>query len=326
MAKKKKFVVNYKVPTQKERRAAKAARKKETAKEEKKFKKTTEVVPRVRKPKRQVKPGLDKNRLVKPLAEQTPKQRSTAIYREEEEAQSKEGARPAPVLTDVDIDSKRPSTAGLRAPKKGELKRGKTSVRLRGKKVQEPKTKVDSPYRKPPSVRRNPVTGKAESISAVKEGAKVTSLPEAGPAEMTEPTPGPRVPLDIQKGGIKQALWKDDKGVTRRLKGFAVPAEHVSKKAWEAMGHLDSMRLHQVGSTEHNKHTINFSNAHEEVRSMSSDVHTILGMAYKVASQPKYAEQDKHLNLIKDALSERISIGRAMEKRREESQQRSQGK
>lgn len=280
--------------------------------------------------KRLVKPGVDKKTgIVKPLAKMGRAQRESELIRTEQEETS-ETAAPKQQLKKTRLESKRPSTAGIRAPKRGELKRGKTSIRVKPTKVQDPKTGVVSPYRKPPTVRRNPVTGKAEKITAP-TGPKTELTPSTTAAtseqlsNIREETlsqepkgPGSRAPMEIPKGGLRERSWIDPKTgkASRKLKGFGIPAEHMSTLAWKAMGHLDGLMSHKEGSAEHSQHYLDFHNTHEEVRPHSKDVYTILAMAHKVATAPKYPQQTSHLNMVKDALSERISIGRAMERER----------
>lgn len=213
--------------------------------------------------------------------------------------------------------------AEVREPTNPELRKGKTAVstkpkRQRKKKASGPKTyKVGQAAKLGGKLVR--VTD--ENVEDVNKESRTTILPVAGPEVMLGQQGGPRVPLEQPKGGTQPRLFvKKDapvgKGVERKLRGFGVPAHQVEKKAWQAMGHLDTMRNHQPGSKEYEQNYLWFHRAHEAVRPMSKDVHDILSFAHKIYTTPKYAEQDHHINLIKDALSERISIGRAMEKRR----------
>lgn len=159
-----------------------------------------------------------------------------------------------------------------------------------------------------------------ENLQQVSEERRRTSLPTAGPEIMTPESPGPRVPLEAPQGGLREKTWFDKKAKEskRRLRGFGAPAQQVSDTAWKAMGHLDAMANHQPGSREHNDQYLGFHKAHEASRGMSSEVYDILAFAHKIATAPKYPDQAKHLNMVKDALSERISQGRAMEARRRE--------
>lgn len=236
----------------------------------------------------------------------------------------------------------RPSSEGLRAPTNPELRRGVTAVP-----ISKPKRKKSPRTRTKTGKKIDPKTGKIalpkvgqigkvggevvrvtpENVQQVHEERVRTTLPEAGPEVMRPQSPGPRVPLEAPEGGLREKVWIDSKTgkPSRKLRGFGVPAEQVHAKAWEAMGHLDSMMNHQPGSPEHTKHREAFVKAHGDLHPMSSDAHQILSMAAIVASRPKYPQQTSHLNKIKDALSERISIGRAMEKRRAAAQRGNRG-
>lgn len=230
------------------------------------------------------------------------------------------------------------STPSIRPPKNSELRRGITAVP-----VNKPKRKKSPRTITKTGKKLDPKTGKIavpkvgqigkvggevvrvtpDNVQQVHEERVRTVLPEAGPEVMTPRTPGPRVPLEVPQGGLSESKWVDRKTgkVSRKLRGFGVPAEHVHAKAWEAMGHLDSMLNHQPGSPEHSKHRDSFLKSRSELHPMSSDVHEIVTMAGVVAQRPKYPQQTSHLNQIKDALSERISIGRAMERRRGKAQE-----
>lgn len=234
------------------------------------------------------------------------------------------------------------STPSIRPPKNSELRRGITAVP-----VNKPKRKKSPRTRTKTGKKLDPTTGKIatpkvgqigkiggevvrvtpENVQQVHEERVRTTLPEAGPEVMRPQSPGPRVPLEAPEGGLREKVWIDSKTgkPSRKLRGFGVPAEQVHAKAWEAMGHLDSMMNHQPGSPEHTKHREAFVKAHGDLHPMSSDAHQILSMAAIVASRPKYPQQTSHLNKIKDALSERISIGRAMEKRRAAAQRGNRG-
>ena len=231
------------------------------------------------------------------------------------EGPGKLGKRKLPPIT----TRKKLQEAGIREPKRGELERGIAAVKLPKKRKRSTKSSVKT-YKPGQAAKLDGqvVRVSPENVEEVNKQARTKVLPIAGVEQMTQPSMGPRVPLNIPKGGLKESTYFGKGGSQRRLRGFATSADKVSFKAWEAMGHLDNMMLHQPGSAEHNKSTMNFSRVHREVFPLSRDVHTILGMGFKVVNQEKYPQQTKHLNLIKDALSERISLGRAMEKRRSE--------
>lgn len=220
---------------------------------------------------------------------------------------------PTPVLKDTYLNEKKPGRKGLRPPKRGEIKRGITSVSTEPKKPRK---------RKPtPLVVRDPNTGRA----AKKPPVEPVTLPEAGPSEMVPRTPGPRVPLEQPRGGVQPQLIvkrpsQASKGnrVERKLRGFGIPAQQVSDTAWKAMGHLDAMGNHQPGSEGHRQNLEAFDSLHATLHGPAREVHGILHTARMVALKPDYPNKQKHLNMAKDALSETISMGRMMEKRKQE--------
>lgn len=227
--------------------------------------------------------------------------------------------QPKQLLKKTGLRSKLPSTQGIRAPKSGELRRGKTSIRVKKKAAPKDPT-VEAPWRQKPTVRRNPVTGKAERIKPKK--TTVTSLPAASAEDLGQIKIGPRAPLEMPRGGLKpQEIVKPNaprgKQVERKLRGFASPVKVAAPKIWEAMSHIDALQNHQPGSPEHTKHAEAFNSMMPEVvKHTHSGVETILHGVRKIAFEG--GNNQKHLNMAKDALTETISIARAMERRRSE--------
>ena len=269
----------------------------------------------------------DESGVQKPLVELNKQQRSKAL----EGSKSVKAVKPRRKVAEreeTEQPPKRVATrvalqkAELREPTNPELRRGIKAVSTKPKRSRKKKASGPKTYKVGQAAKLGGklVRVTAENIEDVNKEVRTTQLPIAGPDVML-PRAGARVPLEQPKGGVQPRLFvKEDapvgKGVERKLKGFGVPAHQVEKKAWQAIGHLDTMRNHQPGSKEYEQNYLWFHRAHEAVRPMSKDVHDILSFAHKIYTAPKYGEQDKHINMIKDALSERISIGRAMEKRR----------
>jgi hypothetical protein len=194
--------------------------------------------------------------------------------------------------------------------KKGEL----VTVKPRKQKEQKPIVAKKGQIRK---VNGKLIRVDESNIEDVTKAVRTTVLPDAGPDEML-PRIGPRVPLEQPKGGVKPDLISKRPGnVEQKLRGFASPVKVAAPKIWEAMGHIDALQNHQKGSKEHTHHALSFTKLVPEiVKHTHGGVADILSGVDKVAFGPDYPDKQKHLNMAKDALTETISIARAMEGRR----------
>lgn len=282
--------------------------------------------------------------LQRPLKSMTSAQRSEALKdspsvaavqpRTKKESPGKVGPRPK----FRNVTRAALTEAGVREPKTSELKRGLTQVKVdtatpkkrkakgrtaTGKKLDPTTGKIAEPkVGQIGKVEGKTVRVTPENLTQVYKERLTTVLPKAGPEVMTPASPGPRVPMEVPSGGLREKKWVD-KGtgkVSRKLRGFGIPAEKISELSWKAMGHLEGMMGNEPGTKAYNQHKIDFHGTLSQIEPHSKDVHTLLLGAQKVAVAPKYGKQQSHFNMAKDALSERISIGRAMERGRKQRQ------
>ena len=211
----------------------------------------------VKVPKRMVKPGIEKDTgIVKPLAEMTPKQRTSELTRIKEQ-QEEPSSSPKQQL------KKKPKALPKAGPKptvgRGEsgrivsLKKQPTISKRKetrtGKKIDRATGKIAVPL-----VKRDE-SGRAVGTTPEERKATITTiLPAAGPEVMQQPTRTQTAqPIGVlRRGGQK-------------LRGFKGSYEKVHAGVQAALGHIESMKATQ-GTPEFDHHQDAFNAIHSNIK------------------------------------------------------------
>jgi hypothetical protein len=215
---------------------------------------------------------------------------------------------------------------GLRAPKRGELKRGITVIQTE-KNPTETRTRTrkrnTKVIAKPQPGQAGKLDGKIvrvtpENLTQVYDQKRRTELPAVQAPEPEKPrtlAPGAgarreNVFVDPRKASGEQA--------TRRLKGLAVPHKMIAPAVNQAMEHLRGMAATK-GTPEYHEHVAGFNAIHPTILGMDSTIHHALGA---MAHHTMYPKQDSHsvITQITAAIGDRLSEGRSMEVQRAQRQ------
>lgn len=209
--------------------------------------------------------------------------------------------------------------AGLRAPKRGELKRGITAVSTDPKKR---RVKKQTPIVVKPG-QAGKLDGKIvrvtpENLTQVYDQKRRTELPAVQ-------APGPEKPRTLAPGAgaRRENVFVDPRKAsgeqaTRRLKGLSVPHKMIAPAVNQAMEHLRGMAATK-GTPEYHEHVAGFNAIHPTILGMDSTIHHALGA---MAHHTMYPKQDSHsvITQITAAIGDRLSEGRSMEVQRAQRQ------
>jgi hypothetical protein len=249
---------------------------------------------------------LDSSNLLKPVVELTdPEQKKAAkkispapkptVPKEvsskkfhKEPVQKREEFKPKPLIVDTkkivtdkeSIDYGKPVQQEVRPAKKGELKRGITSVSIAPKKRRIKKQKSLIPkVGQAGKLDGQVVRVTPENAEQVYDQRRRTELPAAGPAEMT-PAGRPEVEQVI----LPPRLRGSQSG--KNLGGFAQSHKVVAKATHEALGHLETMANTDKGSIEHHTAHESFNLLHGQIGQIGNKaLHKDLGLGRTIIQQ-----------------------------------------
>lgn len=216
-----------------------------------------------------------------------PKEASSKKFHKEP-VQKREEFKPKPLIVDTkkvitdkeSIDYGQPVQKEVRPAKKGELKRGITSVSTAPKKRRIKKQKSLIPkVGQAGKLDGQVVRVTPENAEQVYEQRRRTELPAAGPAEMT-PAGRPAVEEVI----LPSRLRGSQSG--KNLGGFAQSHKIVAKVTHEALGHLDTMATTDKGSMEHHTAHESFNLLHGHIGQIGNKaLHRDLGLGRTIIQQ-----------------------------------------
>jgi hypothetical protein len=193
----------------------------------------------------------------------------------------------------------------VRAPKDKELKRGVTSVPTAPKKRRQKKLKV-VPVPQPGQAGKldgELVRVTPENATQIYEQRRRTTLPEAGPEEMT-PAGRPAVEPVI----LPSRLRGSQSG--KNLGGFARSHKEVASATHEALDHLSAMAATPKGSPEHHAAQEAFNVVHAQIGQIGNKpLHRDLGLGRTIIQQ--YHGSDKLEGALK--IHRGIVLGRLEE-------------
>lgn len=209
----------------------------------------------------------------------------------------------------------------VRAPKRGELKRGITVVATEPGPKKPKKVKKVAPK---PTVERDAVTGRAKKAPPTPPPTPPTPsltvvAPVAPKPERSRPTIAPgagarREPVHID------VTAPEGNQASRKLKGFAVPHKVIAPAVNQALKHLDDMAATR-GTPEHHSHLEAFNTIHPTILGMDTRIHQALGVMHNHVMHPKH-NSSSVITQIKSAIGDRLSEGKKMETQRAQRQGR----
>lgn len=215
----------------------------------------------------------------------------------------------------------------VRAPKRGELKRGVTVVatetnpaetRTRRKKVAKKTVVRDAKTGRARAKTKDELTTVLPRVEAPAPEKPRTLAPGAGPQRTPlyiDPTK-PKARLE-EKDGKKE--WVGGQ-TTRRLKGLAVPHKVIAPAVNQALQHLDDMAATR-GTTEHHSHLEAFNTIHPTILGMDATIHNALGVMHNHIMHPKH-NSSSVITQIRVGIADRLSEGKQLETQRAQRQGR----
>lgn len=216
-----------------------------------------------------------------------PKEASSKKFHKEP-VQKREEFKPKPLIIDTkkvitdkeSIDYGQPVQQEVRAPKKGELKRGITSVSTAPKKRRIKKQKSIVPkVGQAGKLDGQTVRVTPENLTQIYEQKRRTELPVAGPEEMT-PAGRPEIEEAILPRKLRGSQNK------KNLGGFAAKHSVVAAAAHEALGHLNTMANTDKSSPEHHAAHEAFNALHAQIGQIGNKpLHSDLGLGRTIIQQ-----------------------------------------